>query len=70
GYLLWMLQRMFLGKPQEQYAAFPDMSARELVSLVPLQIMTVFIGVYPWPLIDFMDTTIESLSYFLRGGLS
>ncbi|UCF78812.1 MAG: NADH-quinone oxidoreductase subunit M [Candidatus Eiseniibacteriota bacterium] len=70
GYLLWMLQRMFLGKPQEQYAAFPDMSARELVSLVPLQILTVAIGVYPWPIIDFMDTTIESLSYFLRGGLS
>jgi NADH-quinone oxidoreductase subunit M len=67
GYLLWMLQRMFLGKAQEQYAGFPDMSARELVSLVPLQVLTVFIGVYPWPIIDFMDTTIQSMSQFLRG---
>jgi NADH-quinone oxidoreductase subunit M len=62
-----MLQRMFLGKPQEKYAGFPDMSARELVSLVPLQILTVVIGVYPWPLIDFMDTSIAALSHLMRG---
>ncbi|MFH0778641.1 MAG: NADH-quinone oxidoreductase subunit M [Candidatus Eisenbacteria bacterium] len=67
GYFLWMLQRMFLGKPQEKYAAFPDMSVRELVSLVPLQILTVAIGVYPWPIIDFMDTSINALSRFLTG---
>jgi NADH-quinone oxidoreductase subunit M len=67
GYFLWMLQRMFLGKPQEKYAGFPDMSARELVSLVPLQILTVVIGVYPWPLIDFMDTSIAALSHLMRG---
>jgi len=67
GYFLWMLQRMFLGKPQEKYAGFPDMSTRELVSLVPLQILTVFIGVYPWPLIGFMDTTMSALSHLMRG---
>jgi NADH-quinone oxidoreductase subunit M len=67
GYFLWMLQRMFLGKPQEKYASFPDMSARELVSLVPLQILTVAIGVYPWPIIDFMDKTVAALSHLMRG---
>ncbi|MBN1504954.1 MAG: NADH-quinone oxidoreductase subunit M [Candidatus Eisenbacteria bacterium] len=67
GYFLWTLQRMFLGKPQEKYAGFPDLSARELVTLVPLQVLTVFIGVYPWLIIDFMNSSMESLSHFLRG---
>jgi len=67
GYFLWTLQRMFLGKPQERYAAFPDMSARELVSLVPLQVLTVAIGVYPWPIIHYMNATMTALSQMMRG---
>jgi NADH-quinone oxidoreductase subunit M len=67
GYFLWTLQRMFLGKPLEKYAGFPDLSTRELVTLVPLQILTVFIGVYPWLIIDFMNSSMESLSRFLIG---
>jgi NADH-quinone oxidoreductase subunit M len=62
GYLLWMLQRIFLGKFNEKWAGLTDMSARELVSLVPLQVLIVFIGVYPRPVIDFMNVTLTALS--------
>ena len=67
GYFLWTLQRMFLGKPLEKYAGFSDLSARELVTLIPLQILTVFVGVYPWLIIDFMNSSMESLSRLLTG---
>jgi NADH-quinone oxidoreductase subunit M len=67
AYFLWMLQRMFLGKPQEKYAGFPDLSVRELVTLVPLQVLTVAVGVYPRLIIDFMDASMSALSRFMTG---
>ncbi|MDI6809585.1 MAG: NADH-quinone oxidoreductase subunit M [Candidatus Eisenbacteria bacterium] len=66
GYLLWMLQRMFLGKYNDRHGVLPDMSVRELVTLVPLQIITVFVGVYPGPIIHLMNTTVVELSNFMR----
>src|SRR5205823_2230725 len=36
GYLLWTLQRMFLGKPNEKYLTLPEINFRELCTLVPL----------------------------------
>src|SRR5499426_856102 len=38
GYLLWTLQRMFLGKPNEKYASLPEINGRELFTLVPLAV--------------------------------
>jgi len=66
GYLLWMLQRIFLGKVNEKWSELPDISARELVTLVPLQVLIVFIGVFPRPVIDLMDATLANLSNVLR----
>jgi NADH-quinone oxidoreductase subunit M len=36
GYMLWMLQRVWLGPLNEKYASLPDVNMRELVTLVPL----------------------------------
>src|SRR5229473_425239 len=43
GYLLWTLQRMFLGKPNEKYLNLPEINARELFTLVPLGAIVVFL---------------------------
>jgi NADH-quinone oxidoreductase subunit M len=40
---------------------WPDLSAKELATLVPLLILTVFMGVYPLPFMDVMQATLETI---------
>lgn len=50
GYILWTLQRVFLGNNQE-YRGLPDMNARELAIGIPLAVLTVLMGIFPTALI-------------------
>jgi len=67
GYLLWTLQRMFLGKFNEKYEGLPDMTLREHVTLVPLCVIMVAVGLYPRPVLDLMNTTLTALSSYVTG---
>mgnify|MGYP004288107415 CR=1 FL=1 len=42
-----MLQRIFMGPEKEQYSSFPEMSAREVITLAPLGIIVLALGIYP-----------------------
>ncbi|MDR3636449.1 MAG: NADH-quinone oxidoreductase subunit M [Isosphaeraceae bacterium] len=50
GYILWTLQRVFLGK-SEQYKGLPDLTPREWAIAIPLVVLTVALGVAPQPLL-------------------
>ena len=39
----------------------PDLSKRELVSLIPLSIITIWLGIYPKPLLDPINNSVESI---------
>ena len=46
--MLWTLQRIYLGKPNEKLRSTCRRStARELFTLVPLAAIVIFLGVYP-----------------------
>jgi NADH-quinone oxidoreductase subunit M len=61
AFFLRMMQKVFLGKFNEKWAGLEDMTARELISIVPLAVLTVLFGVYPkWPL-DLMNKTLEHM---------
>ncbi len=60
GYILWTLQRVFLGK-SEQYKGLPDLSVREMIIAAPLVIFTVLLGVYPGLLLDWMTPSIDQV---------
>jgi NADH-quinone oxidoreductase subunit M len=62
AYCLWTLQRVFLGKVNEKYTLLPDLSGRELVSLVPLGALVVVLGVYPHPVLNLMKSTLGSIN--------
>ncbi len=62
AYCLWTLQRMFLGKLNEKYALLPDMNKREMVSLAPLGVLVVALGVYPHPVLNLMKSTLGSIN--------
>jgi len=47
GYMLWTLQRVFLGPEKQEYKAFPDVDAREITVLTPLTVMCIALGILP-----------------------
>ncbi len=49
GYLLWMLQRVNLGEPREEWSTqeFHDADRFELVAWVPMLVSILAIGIYP-----------------------
>ena len=62
AYMLWMLQRVVLGEPTTKMAAsLPDLSRRELATVVPLAILVFVIGIYPGPLMELMDASVTHL---------
>ena len=62
AYMLWMLQRVALGEPTNKAAAIlPDLSNRELATVIPLAILVLWIGLYPGPLMEMMDASVTHL---------
>jgi NADH-quinone oxidoreductase subunit M len=60
--MLWMLQRVALGEPATKTAAvLPDLSNRELATVIPLAILVLWIGLYPGPLMEMMDASVTHL---------
>ncbi len=51
-YLLWAYQRVFHGEPAGENRTLPDLSGRELATLLPILALIVFIGVYPKPFLE------------------
>jgi len=62
AYMLWMLQRVTLGDAKTEAAKMlPDLSKRELATLIPLAILVLCIGLYPAPLMELMDASVINL---------
>lgn len=51
-YLLWAFQRAFTGVPDDETAAMPEINFRELACVVPLLALSLFLGVYPKPVLS------------------
>jgi NADH-quinone oxidoreductase subunit M len=62
GYMLWMLQRVWLGPVNEKYASMPDVTPREILTLVPLAIIVIILGVYPHAVLDLINPTLLALN--------
>jgi NADH-quinone oxidoreductase subunit M len=62
GYMLWTLQRVYLGKIDEKYKAFADVTAREIFTLAPLAVIVVILGVYPHAVLDLMNASLVHLN--------
>jgi NADH-quinone oxidoreductase subunit M len=68
AYMLWMLQRVVLGEPKTEAAKMlPELSNRELVTLIPLAILVLCIGLYPGPLMELMDVSVIHLIHQATG---
>lgn len=72
AYMLWTLQRVFLGTLPEKWKNLPDINGRELFTLVPLAIIVIWLGIYPAPALDLMSSSINTLVEIVStsGGLA
>ena len=68
GYMLWTLQRVFLGQPSEKWASLPDINGRELFTLVPLAVVVLALGIYPSLMLDLMTSSLNHLVDFVKQG--
>jgi NADH-quinone oxidoreductase subunit M len=61
-YLLWMYQRVIFGEVRHpEVARLPDLTPREIATLVPLLILIVWIGVYPAPFTRVTEPAVAEL---------
>ena len=68
AYILWALQRVFLGPLNERYKDYTDANAREVFALAPLLFLCVFLGVFPYYLLDWMNVSVGELMSLLAPG--
>jgi NADH-quinone oxidoreductase subunit M len=62
GYMLWLYQRMFFGtidNPKNEKLV--DLSAREWIYMTPLVIMSLWIGVYPKPFLNYIERPVNAV---------
>lgn len=48
-YMLWMFQRVFFEKSNDRTEGFRDLTAIETLTILPIVVLIVFMGVYPQP---------------------
>jgi NADH-quinone oxidoreductase subunit M len=63
GYMLWTMQRIYLGPPNEKYLGLSEINSRELwVTLAPLAVIVVVLGVAPNLVLDLQNVTLVELN--------
>ncbi len=61
AYMLWLYQKVFFQTVNPKIEAIPDMDLREIVTLLPLVILIVWIGVYPNTFLSYMHASVQHL---------
>ena len=61
-YMLAAYKKMFFGEvTREENKNLPDVNKRELLALIPLSIITVWLGIYPKPILEPINNSVESV---------
>jgi NADH-quinone oxidoreductase subunit M len=62
GYMLWLYQRMFFGNVDNpKNKTLTDMNGREWAYMTPLVILSLWIGVYPKPFIEYIQRPVNAV---------
>ncbi|OFW62166.1 MAG: hypothetical protein A2133_03610 [Actinobacteria bacterium RBG_16_64_13] len=61
AYLLWMYQRTMFQQANEKWLSLKDLSAREIITLVPLVGMAIWIGLYPHTFLNLLHAPAQNI---------
>jgi NADH-quinone oxidoreductase subunit M len=69
GYFLWLLQRVNLGRPKDEWEghSFKDVLPLEWIAWAPLLILILVVGVYPRLLLDVTSPAVEAVAKIFGG---
>jgi len=62
AYYLRALQKVYLGKTNPACEAFPDVTLREKLAMIPLVVPTILFGIYPAPLLDLIHDSVATIT--------
>jgi NADH-quinone oxidoreductase subunit M len=65
AYMLWTLQRVYLGTLNEKWKDLTDLTTREYFMLVPLTIIVIYLGVNPSPMLNLMNASANAMAKFI-----
>ena len=69
AYLLWLYQRVMLGEVKDdEIAGLKDLNLRESMTLIPLVIMAIVMGVYPKPFLEMIEEPVNAIVERVRPG--
>ena len=68
AYMLWTYQRVFMGPVNEKYADMAEMNTREVVTLFPLAVIVLLLGIFPFLFLDAIEPTMDNLLIHLEEG--
>ena len=67
AYTLWMIKRVVYGEvANDNVAALQDLNSREFIVLGILALSVLLVGLWPAPLVDMMNVSIEQLVEQIR----
>ena len=70
-YSLWLYRRMIFGALiKDDLSEMLDLTKREIIIFVPLITLTIFIGIYPKPVIDIIEPSAKKIVNQLNGKLN
>jgi len=62
GYILWAMQRVYLGPPKPEYANLTEMTGREMLVMVPMAVLALALGIFPTQTVfNFAGGTLDNL---------
>lgn len=66
AYTIYMYNRIAFGGSYSKYfsSSLPDVTKRELYIILPLVVLTVFLGIYPSPILEGLHYSVSSLIYY------
>jgi len=65
-YVLWMIQRTIHGPVTAAVEGFKDLSLREAWVIAPVMVVIVALGVYPKPILDFINPSVQQTNSVVR----
>ena len=67
GYMLWLYQRMFFGKiDNPKNEKLKDLTGREWAYMVPLVVLSLWIGIYPKTFVDYIQQPVAAVVRHVR----
>ena len=69
AYILWMIQRVYLGGERPEYSGLPDVDRREIAILAPMAALAILLGILPQQtLLNFIAPTLNGILSLAAAG--